>query len=369
MKEFYIGLMSGTSADGIDAALVHFAPRIKVVGTHFIPYNPAIKNKIQYLYQPGENEIQRLGELDYLLGHAFADTVIDLLKKYSFAANEIQGIGSHGQTIRHHPHQPYPYTLQIGDPNVIAAKTGITTIADFRRRDLAHGGQGAPLVPLFHHYAFSSEEKNLVIANIGGIANITFLPQKKSMAIDGFDTGPGNTLLDTWTYQHQHQHFDQGGAWATTGIINEELLTIMLADPYFMQPPPKSCGQDYFNLAWIQKYLTMLGKKISPADTQATLVEVTVKSILIAIEKYFSINEILVCGGGTHNHFMMKRLTSLATPKITISSTATYGINPDWVEAIAFAWLAQQTLKRQPGNLPSVTGANSATILGGVYYA
>lgn len=370
MNDLYIGLMSGTSADGIDATLVDFSQQQPVViATHYMPYPELLREQIFALSKSGHDEIQRLGELDIIIGKQFAHATNQLLEKHSISPQSITAIGSHGQNIRHHPHPPYRFTMQIGDPNVIAAETGITTVADFRRKDIAYGGQGAPLVPAFHQHIFSSETMNRVIVNIGGIANITLLPKKNPGPIIGFDTGPGNTLLDAWIYMHQKESHDKNGAWAQQGNIHLRLLVSLLADNYFQLPPPKSTGREHFNLSWLQKYLNAQGKEIAPVDIQATLVELTARSILIGIRKYVTEGEILVCGGGIHNDFLMSRLKELTKANFVVESTQKYGVAPEWVEAMAFAWLARQTLNRQPGNLPSVTGAKQAAVLGGVYYA
>lgn len=369
MHDFYIGLLSGTSADGIDAALVDFSQsQPKIIATHYSPYSPALREKILALCQKGDDEIQRLGELDIILGKEFAHAVNHLLKEQSLPPASIKAIGSHGQTIRHHPHNPHRFTMQIGDPNTIAVETGITTVADFRRKDIALGGQGAPLVPAFHQHVFSSDKINRVIVNIGGIANITLLPLKNSGSNIGFDTGPGNVLLDAWIYAHKKESHDENGAWSQQGTAQPELLKSMLADKYFQSPPPKSTGREHFNLLWLQQHLHTIKKKISPIDVQATLVELTAYSIITAISNHISDGEILICGGGVHNAFLMTRLHELAKPNFTVDSTQKYGIDPDWVEAMLFAWLAHRTLNQQPGNLPGVTGAKQAVVLGGVYY-
>ncbi len=368
MKDLFIGLMSGTSADGIDAALVDFSESQPVViETHYTPYPPTLREKILALCEKGDDEIQRLGELDIILGKAFASAANHLLKKQSLPAKAIKAIGSHGQTIRHHPHHPFRFTVQIGDPNTIAAETGITTVADFRRKDMALDGQGAPLVPAFHQYLFASPDKNRVIVNIGGIANVTLLPHTYAGTIVGFDTGPGNVLMDAWIHLHKNESYDQHGAWGSQAKMQPTLLTNMLADPYFQLPPPKSTGREYFNLPWLTHHLQKIDS-ISPMDVQATLVELTAQSIMQACSQSIAQGEILICGGGAHNTFLMTRLCELAKPHFTVDSTQKYGIDPDWIEAIAFAWLARQTLHGKPGNLPSVTGARQLAILGGVYY-
>ena len=364
--ELYIGLMSGTSADGIDAALVDFSqPRLNVIATYYMPYEPALRKQIHALCAEGKNEIERLGQMDVILGNAFAQAATQLLYNQSINPSAITAIGSHGQTIRHDSSAATnPFTLQIGDPNTIAAKTGITTVADFRRKDVAIGGHGAPLVPAFHQILFSSPTTDRAIVNIGGIANITILPKNTSTNVIGFDTGPGNVLLDEWIRLHHDTRHDTNGDWGATGKVIPELLAQMLAEPYFQLSAPKSTGRELFNINWLKKQL----RSQTPEDVQATLVELTAQSIIDAIKKYLPAGEILVCGGGAHNHFLMQRLAALAKPAFSVDSTNTYGLSPDWVEAVAFAWLAKQTVHRQPGNLPSVTGAARPAILGGIYY-
>ncbi len=364
----YIGLMSGTSADGIDAALVDFshASSPQLIATYYKPYPRALRDEILALCEESQNEIQRMAKLDVALGKAFAQTVNELLQQQTLSANAIQAIGSHGQTIRHYPHEHF--TLQIGDPNIIAAETGIMTIADFRRKDMALGGQGAPLVPAFHHYLFASINHHRAIVNIGGMANVTLLSQKNKDAIIGFDTGPGNTLLDAWIEKHRNLLFDAQGAWAESGKIQIDLLNHLLADHYFQLPPPKSTGREYFNLKWLETYLQKLTQNIAPQDVQATLVELTTHSIIKAISNHFNEGDIVVCGGGTQNNFLMRRLQAMAPPAFVVTSTQQFGIDPAWIEAMAFAWLAQQTVHKQSGNVPSVTGAAKKAILGGIYY-
>lgn len=364
MSELYIGLMSGTSGDGIDAVLVDFSNGIKILSTHYQPYTDALREKIFALCQPGQNEIQRLGELDVLLGQQFAQASMQVLKNTTISANMILAIGSHGHTIRHCPKEKFPFTLQIGDPNIIAAQTGITTVADFRRKDMALGGQGAPLVPAFHDVIFSSDKTDRVILNIGGIANVTFLPKDKSQLI-GFDTGPGNTLLDAWIYKHKNEWQDKMGNWARSGKIHEGLLKRLLQDRYFHLTPPKSTGREYFNLAWLKTHLDEF-VNIDPTSVQTTLTELTALSIIEAIKPLMPQGEILVCGGGIHNEFLLSRLKQVGS-HYQLHSTERYGLHPDWVEATAFAWLAKQTLNKQAGNAPLVTGASAKTILGGVY--
>ncbi len=369
MSDLYIGLMSGTSADGIDAALVDFSnDQTKLLTTSYMPYSADLRNKILALCQQGENEIKRLGELDILLGNAFADAVNGLLTQNSLSSSAIKAIGSHGQTIRHYPRDHHPFTLQIGDPNTIAAKTNITTIADFRGKDIALGGQGAPLVPAFHQYLFASTQTDRAIVNIGGIANITLLSAKNPELVIGFDTGPGNVLMDAWIFMQQKKLHDENGNWAQSGTSQQTLLNNMLDDTYFKLATPKSTGREYFNLSWLQNYLANMNEQIATEDVQATLADLTAQSILNDVKKYFTQGELFICGGGANNQYLMQRLQLFAESNFHVYSTEQQGIHPDWVEAIAFAWLAKQTLNRKPSNLPSVTGAKMASILGGIYY-
>ena len=297
MKDLYIGLMSGTSADGIDAAIVDFSQsHPTVITTHYTPYPADLKQKILALCQQGENEIYRLGELDIQLGKAFADAVHKTLEKESIPASAIKAIGSHGQTIRHSPQNPCRFTIQIADPNTIAAETGITTVADFRRKDMAHGGHGAPLVPAFHQQVLSSEKNHRAIINIGGISNVTFLPRNNPVI--GYDLGPGNVLMDEWIYLHHQKNHDENGAWAAQGKVHADLLNCLLADDYFKVLPPKSTGREYFNLAWLNKHLHAVDKNTTGADVQATLVELTREVLSIRFVIIYLLRN-SVCGGGT----------------------------------------------------------------------
>lgn len=368
MSELYIGLMSGTSADGINAALVDFSkPLPLIVGAHYIAYPTDLREKIHALCDRGEDEIKRMGELDVLLGQAFADATQALLKNQHLSAKHIQAIGCHGQTIRHYPNHPHPFTLQIGDPNIVAAKTGITTVADFRRKDVAIGGQGAPLVPAFHQQILASKDTHRAIVNIGGIANVTLLHAQQQNPLIAFDTGPGNVLMDSWIQHHQSIAYDKEGQWAAQGVVQPFLLQALLSDYYFKLTPPKSTGREHFNFRWLQEQLQTCSQTFSPVDIQATLAELTAITIVNAIHPYFSTGEILVCGGGSHNTYLMSRLSALTQTHFTVDSTQKYGVSPDWMEAMAFAWLARQTLHRKPGNIPSVTGAKQSVILGGIY--
>ncbi len=367
----YIGLMSGTSVDGIDAALVSLSAgsRPVLVSTHAHPIDAAIRDEIQALMRDGPHEIERLGELDMALGELFAEAANTVIKKAGLAKKDIRAIGSHGQTLRHRPRAAHPFTLQIGNPSMIAERTGITTVADFRARDMAAGGQGAPLVPAFHHQMFHSSQRNRAIINIGGIANVTYLPSDASQPVNGFDTGPGNTLLDQWIHHHQGCSHDESGKWAASGHASKELLAKLLSDPYFRTAPPKSTGREHFNMEWLQDHLKKLATPPSAADVQATLVQLTAQSITQAVHGFLpETQEVYVCGGGAHNRELMSALAGNLAG-ITVATTETIGMSPDWVEAAAFAWLAHQTLENLPGNVPSVTGAKRAVVLGGIYPA
>ncbi len=365
----YIGLMSGTSVDGVDAALVAIdnagVPRLLATHQHAFP-NDA-RADIQALMQPGENEIDRKGELDMRLGELFADATRELLRASGRQAREIRAIGSHGQTIRHRPRAGQPFTCQIGNPSVIAERTGITTVADFRARDMAAGGEGAPLVPAFHNAVFRKAGVSRAIVNLGGIANVTFLPKGSGAPVIGFDTGPGNTLLDHWVTHHRGRSHDSNGEWAATGKVVPPLLARLLADEYFSRQPPKSTGREHFHAGWLTSHLS--GTE-PVADVQATLSELTARSIADAIRRLLpaTADEVYVCGGGTHNTDLLRRLDA-ALGDIPLASTRVLGLDPDWIEATAFAWLAHQTLGGHPGNLPSVTGAKRAVVLGGIYLA
>ena len=366
MTQFFIGLMSGTSADGIDAALVEFDPGPQLRSQHFLPYDSELRERILRLASgtlPGDT-IDAAGVLDNQLGGWFARAASELLQKSGVPATRIRAIGSHGQTVRHRPQGTHPFSLQIADPNLIAARTGIRVVADFRRRDMALGGQGAPLVPAFHRAVFASQDESRAVVNIGGIANVTLLPANQQ-PVTGFDTGPGNALLDIWSMRQLRQTHDINGAFAATGHVNSDLLHTLLADPYFSAPPPKSTGREHFGAAWLDRHLT--DPALEPRDVMATLTELTARSIVDAVRHYSrNTTRVLVCGGGAHNRYLMERLESLFG-ETRLESTEQYGIHPDWVEAMAFAWLARETLEGRPGNLPEVTGASAATVLGAVY--
>jgi len=361
--------MSGTSLDSIDAALVRIdGDSCELLASLDHPIPALLRGKLINLCLPGDNEIDRMGEADSELGLEFAKAVNTLLITAELTPGAIAAIGSHGQTIRHRPAYTHPFTLQIGDPNTIAQRTQITTVADFRRRDIAVGGQGAPLAPAFHRAHFSSSDYNRAIINIGGIANITFLGRDGDYL--GFDTGPGNSLMDAWITQSLDRPFDTNGAWAASGKAIPGLLAAVLKHPYFSQPLPKSTGREDFNLGWLQSILgdtTLTNEHYQAADVQATLLELSAQSIMREVAQLPApIDEVYICGGGAFNRALLARMQSLA-PSIPVADTTSLGIAPQWVEAAAFAWLASQTLAGRPGNLRQATGARSEVILGAIY--
>jgi anhydro-N-acetylmuramic acid kinase len=367
MTELYIGLMSGTSLDGIDAALVEFKDnKGQLIEFAYQPFPAAIKNQLEQISDANAMIfLKDYGAMDTHLGLLFAQTIEALLTKANISAHAVRAIGSHGQTVYHEPNGNHPFSLQIGDPNIIAEKTGITTIADFRRRDIAAGGQGAPLVPAFHQSAFSHSTEHRCIVNIGGIANITILPPSQSSPVIGFDTGPGNILMDQWIQKHQSLNYDAQGEWAKTGKIDYELVERLKEDPYFQADPAKSTGKEYFSLDWIYQNIRFTDYRAE--DIQASLCYLTAITITDAIKKYAPATEhVLICGGGIHNEYLLELIEeNLPCP---VSSTEFFGIHPDHVEAIAFAWLAKQTLNHLTGNLKEVTGASRNVILGGIYH-
>jgi anhydro-N-acetylmuramic acid kinase len=367
MADYYVGLMSGTSMDALDAVLIDFSTASPLlVASHSQRFTDELRQGLMEICTPGDNEIERLATLDVRLGRLSAQAVLHLLERARVPVNRVKAIGSHGQTVRHSPISVIPYTWQIGDPNTIAQLSGITTVADFRRRDMAAGGQGAPLVPAFHQTQFHSAEKNRVILNIGGIANVTILHADTSLPVSGFDTGPGNMLMDGWSQLHLHQPYDADGNWARGGRVDPELLGKLLADPFLSLPPPKSTGREKYNIPWLE---TQLHDQLTAQDIQATLCEQTAATIASAVQRFApATDEIYVCGGGAYNGYLLERISTRLEGR-HLATTAALGIEPQWVEAIAFAWLARQTLHHLPGNLPAVTGAREAVVLGGIYPA
>ncbi len=362
-RDYFVGLMSGTSLDGVDAALVEFASlRPALIDTAYVPLPGALKAELHALQVPGPNELDRAARAGNALSRLYAAAVLALLERTSIAPRAIRACGCHGQTVRHRPDAGY--TLQIGNPALLAELTGISVVADFRSRDIAAGGQGAPLAPAFHAAVFGTGAKHRVIVNIGGIANLTDLPARG--AVTGFDTGPGNVLLDLWIQRRLGKAYDDAGAWAARGTLLAEPLAAMLAEPYFAVHPPKSCGRDLFNAGWLEKFSL---QQAEPQDVQATLAELSARSIADAVEQRCShAEEIYVCGGGARNLPLLERLRR-NLPQCHTATTVALGMDPDWVEAIAFAWLAKRTLDGKCGNLPEVTGARGARVLGAIYPA
>ncbi|MFT5032609.1 MAG: anhydro-N-acetylmuramic acid kinase [Bermanella sp.] len=367
----YIGVMSGTSLDSIDAALCEISADKKpeLLSHHEHSFPEHLRASLTRLCQPGDNEIERMGRADRELGACYAEAVTALLSKAGVSAGSVSAIGCHGQTIRHRPAtavQPAntAFTLQIGDPNTLAMQTGITTVSDFRRRDIAEGGQGAPLAPAFHRAVFASDTSYRAIVNIGGMANITLLPAKGECS--GFDTGPGNVLMDVWVRQQQGLEFDEGGRWAASGKVDDAFLSGLLALPYFqLHNGPRSTGREDFDAG----LLADLPTHLSPQDIQASLLEFSAQTIAAPLLRLNSHpSQLYVCGGGAYNTTLMQRLETLLHPMLVVS-TEKLGIAPQWVEAIAFAWLAYRRMEGMSGNIPSVTGAAHEALLGAIYPA
>ena len=356
--------------DALDGVLVDLSTeRPDLLASISLPIPAALHRQLLSLTTPGHDEIARAARADIELAQLSATLVKQLLQQCDLPASAIQAIGSHGQTIRHAPNASPAFTLQIGDPNTLAAQTGITTVADFRRRDMAVGGQGAPLVPAFHAWLYQRHTPDRVILNIGGMANITHLSARPAQSISGFDTGPGNILLDSWIQRCQGLPMDRDADWGRRGTPNPALLNALLADPYFQRPPPKSTGREYFNLAWLQAQLEQV--QCRDEDVMATLYALTVESIGQAIQRYAGESEeVVVCGGGAFNPLLVQGLQKRLAPRRVVDSAgAEPSVDPRWMEAMAFAWLARQTLLGQSGNLPAVTGARQPVILGGIYPA
>ena len=374
----FIGLMSGTSADGVDASLVDISQidgkhSIKPIGHYYLPFPNDFAQQIRSLYQSDHNEVESVGVVSQQLSHLYARAVSSLLDQQSIQPEQICAIGNHGQTIRHCIDFKPAFSVQIGNNALLAELTGIDVIGDFRSSDIAAGGQGAPLVPAFHQRIFASNQTNQVIVNIGGIANITAINQTGDV-IAGFDTGPGNALLNDWILKHQQVNFDKDGLWAKSGSVNNHLLTLLVQDDYFSRPAPKSTGREYFHLAWLENKLAQFSDgisagDISPQDVQATLVDLTAVTIINAVKTYFSSADIWICGGGVHNSLLMQRLSFYATNNFSVATSADKGIDPDWVESQCFAWLAFCFNQRLPANIPALTGANKSKILGCLYPA
>ncbi|HEY1102727.1 MAG TPA: anhydro-N-acetylmuramic acid kinase [Burkholderiaceae bacterium] len=371
MTALFMGLMSGTSLDGVDGVLADFsAGRPRVLGHVATPLGTALRAELLALNSPGDNELHRAALAANALATVYADTVAMLLAHTGMAASAVRAVGAHGQTVRHRPGEfdGTGYTLQMQNPALLAEKTGITVVADFRSRDVAAGGQGAPLAPGFHQALFGQPGEALVALNLGGISNLSLLHANGS--VQGFDCGPANGLMDHWCHQHTGQPFDAGGAWAASGQVDAPLLQALLQEPYFALPPPKSTGRDLFNPAWLARAMQQQAHPPRPEDVQATLAELTVQTVRADLQRHDTTGarELVVCGGGALNDHLMQRLQQ-ALPRLRVASSAARGIPPQQVEATGFAWLARQTVLGQPGNLPKATGAQGARVLGAIYPA
>ncbi|WP_396956348.1 anhydro-N-acetylmuramic acid kinase [Nitrosomonas sp.] len=362
---YYIGIMSGTSLDGIDAVLVNFSGlSFSLLYTCHIPYDQPLQTELLCLNRTGENELHRAAVLSNRLSGRYAQAVRQLLEKSGIDPGEIVAIGCHGQTVRHCPQPENSYSIQLVNGALLAELTGMTVVTDFRSRDIAAGGQGAPLVPAFHHEMFAHRDIHRLIINIGGITNITSLPVTGS--VNGFDCGPGNMLMDAWCLKHTGMAYDRNGSWAKSGRVIGPLLENLLDFPYFSLAPPKSTGREMFDLDWLQPYLT---DDEATQDVQSTLLQLTVQTIANSVETYYpAARELYLCGGGAHNGALTARLQQ-KLPDQRINRTDVLGIEAEWVEACAFAWLARQSIERTPGNLPAVTGASGSRTLGAIYPA
>jgi len=368
MGELYIGVMSGTSLDGADVVIAELdSADCLVHSASTTPFPEQLSKQLRALTATPEISLFELGTLDAALGSFFASCVGKSLISSGRNASEIIAIGHSGHTIFHKPAQPRPFSMQIGDPNIIAAETGIDVVADFRRMDVAHGGQGAPLVPTFHEWCFADPYETRVALNLGGVANITVINPREPLT--GFDTGPANLLLDAWCYRCWGEHYDVDGHRARDGKIVPDLLAIFLADPYFEQPPPKSTGFEYFNLNWVSEKLAKYDRTITDSDVLSTLTEVTAATVSDSIKSSApEARRIILCGGGTFNSYLVERLKSHLTTSV-VESSAAHGFTPECVEALAFAWLAKRRLENRPGSAATVTGACQTTLLGGIYSA
>ncbi len=365
----FLGLMSGTSADGIDAALVQFGEggdRCRLVAGLTRPWDAALRQELIALGQGGDiTSLDALGRLDAEVAIAFAAAANQLLDETGIAAHRVRAIGSHGQTVRHRPLSNPAFTWQLGDGNRIAELTGITTVADFRRRDVAAGGHGAPLMPAFHLAMLGTAGEDRAVLNLGGIANLTLIPRHGT--VRGFDTGPANALLDGWCQAQLGQPYDDGGAFAASGQVDTALLARLRAEPWFTLPPPKSTGREQFHLDWLRGHLA--GETRPAADVQATLLELTAATVTDALlAQQPQTRRLLVCGGGVHNPLLLQRLAA-RLPQVAIESSAAHGLDPDYLEAMGFAWLARQAMQGLPGNLQAVTGARGPRILGAIHPA
>jgi anhydro-N-acetylmuramic acid kinase len=363
--EYYIGLMSGTSIDGVDAVLADLSSAPRPVAAAHIAFTPALRADLNALQASGPDEIHRGALAANALMDCCAAAVSLVLERATLSNIDIRAIGLHGQTVRHRPE--LGFTTQLANPARLTEATGITVVADFRSRDVAAGGQGAPLVPALHAALFALPDRHRVVVNVGGIANITDLPPHGT--VRGFDTGPGNTLMDAWCERHTGAPFDRDGGWAATGRVRDELLAALEGDPYFAASPPKSTGRDRFNLAWLERHVGALSIASPPEDVQRTLLALSARTIAGAIAAWCGgAEDVLICGGGANNALLRSELQAKLEPR-TLATTASFGVPVTEVEALAFAWLAREALARRPASLPSVTGARGARILGAVYRA
>jgi anhydro-N-acetylmuramic acid kinase len=360
----YIGVMSGTSLDGLDIALIEQTPAIRLIATHYIPMPESLRAELLGLCASGPDEIARSAIAQQNWVKLAAQGIHSLLAQQQLKPADIRAIGSHGQTIRHEPARGF--TVQIGNPALLTELSGITVVSDFRSRDVAAGGQGAPLVPAFHEALFDRSTGKRAVLNVGGFSNLSLIESDKPVA--GFDCGPGNVLLDAWINAQRGENYDRDGQWAASGHVEPMLLNALLSDPFFATQGPKSTGREVFNLEWLQGHLARL-PAFAPENVQATLLELTALTIVESLQAaQTDTQELLVCGGGAHNSALMNRLSSLL-PNTKVSSTATHGVDPDWVEAMAFAWLAHCCLEGIAANRPSVTGARGLRVLGAIYPA
>ncbi|HDS1747064.1 MULTISPECIES: anhydro-N-acetylmuramic acid kinase [Pseudomonas] len=360
----YLGVMSGTSLDGLDIALIEQGEQLKLLATHYLPMPADLRQQLLALCASGPDEIARAALAENRWASLAAEGIQQLLKTQGLQPDAIRAIGSHGQTIRHEPARGF--TVQIGNPALLAELTGITVVADFRRRDVAAGGQGAPLVPAFHETLFGRLGQRLAVLNVGGFSNLSLIEHDKP--VHGFDCGPGNVLLDAWVERKRGQAYDADGAWAATGVVQTDLLDALLSDPFFAGSGPKSTGREVFNLPWLDGHLARM-PHYRDEDVQATLLELTARSIIESLRDAQQGTEaLLVCGGGARNGALMARLDALL-PDARVTSTQAYGVDPDWVEGMAFAWLAHCCLEGIAANRPSVTAAKGLRVLGAIYPA
>ena len=362
--EHFIGMLSGTSRDGVDAVLVNFSRgSMRILHASCVQYPAALRQKLDQLLETGQAPgMDVAGALDEQLGRFFARVAQNLVAEAGMEMRDIDAIGSHGQNVWHQPDSDQPISLQLGSPAIMAKNTSTVTVGNFRMADVTAGGQGAPLAPLLHLKIFQNDQEERAVLNIGGIANLTLLPA--SGGVSGFDCGPGNCLMDAWTMRHLQKTYDENGRWAASGQLNENLLQGLLQDPYFQQAPPKSTGLEHFNIRWLDQLLA--GRDLAPADVQATLCELTAISAAQSLRDSGGAKRLLICGGGTHNAHLMRRL-SAALPDVIVETTSRYGVDPDWVEALLFAWLARERINQHAQNTPPITGARHEVLLGDIH--